>query len=204
MRLVLATKNQGKLKEIKVLVQISKSNLSWIKLELAPEQFGPEETGSTFAENALIKAQEAAKLTGAYALADDSGLAVDALGKRPGIYSARYAEGDEVKGCKKLIAELKNIPPNQRSATYHCVMVLVSPHGELLCQADGIWHGTIIDQMRGQGGFGYDPIFYLEDLAQTAAEISLQEKNNLSHRAQSWQKIEEYLTTYQSQIEGGE
>ncbi len=200
MRLVLATKNPGKLKEINTLALFSKSKLDWLNLQLAPDQFDPEETGTTFAENALIKAQAAAKLTGAYALADDSGIAIDVLGGKPGVYSSRYSEGDEVKGCQKLIAELKNIAPENRTAAYHCVMILVSPQAELLCQAEGIWRGQIIDQMRGHGGFGYDPIFYLADHGKTVAEISLEEKNKLSHRAQAWQKIVQYLIAHQEKL----
>ncbi len=192
MKLVLATRNPGKLREIKTLADRS-DRLRWLTLELAPEEFNPEETGSTFAENALIKAKAAANLTHQYALADDSGICVDALGGRPGVYSSRYSEGSEDKGCLKLINELKNISPEQRTAAYYCVITLVSPEGKLLCQAEGIWHGRIIDQMHGNGGFGYDPIFYLDSHKQTVAEISVAEKNKLSHRAQAWQKIEEYL-----------
>jgi non-canonical purine NTP pyrophosphatase (RdgB/HAM1 family) len=119
------------------------------------------------------------------------------LGGRPGIYSARYSEGSEHKGCLKLIDELKNVSPDKRTAAYYCVMTLVSPVGELLCQAEGIWPGRIIDQMRGDGGFGYDPIFFLDSHNKTVAEISLIEKNKLSHRAQAWQKIKQYLIDQQ-------
>lgn len=127
MRLVLATKNPGKLKEMLALASLCSDHLNRLNLELAPDQFDPEETGSTFAENALIKAKAAAGLTGTHALADDSGIAVDILAGRPGVYSARYAEGDEVKGCQKLLTELKNIPPEKRTAAYHCVMAQFRP-----------------------------------------------------------------------------
>jgi len=193
MKLVLATQNPGKLREIKTLAT---NNLDWLTLELAPKDFNPEETGSTFAENALIKARAAASLTHQYALADDSGICVDALEGRPGVYSSRFSEGSEHNGCLKLMNELKNVSPEKRTAAYHCIMTLVSPEGKLLCQAEGIWQGRIIDQMRGNGGFGYDPIFYLDSHNQTVAEISLAEKNKLSHRAQAWQKIAEYLISH--------
>ncbi len=199
MKLVLATQNPGKLKEMKTLA-CSNNHLDWLILELAPPEFNPDETGSTFAENALIKARAAASLTHTYALADDSGICVDALQGRPGIYSARYAEGSEYNGCLKLIDELKNVPPEKRTATYHCVMALISPEGKLLCQAEGAWGGRIIDQMYGTGGFGYDPIFYLDSHKQTVAEISLAEKNKLSHRAQAWQQIENYLINMKQNI----
>ncbi len=195
MKLILATQNLGKLREIKTLAEQT-NHLHWLDLELAPKEFNPEETGSTFAKNALIKAKAAASLTDQYALADDSGICVDALGGKPGVYSSRYSEGSERNGCLKLMNELKNIMPEKRTAAYHCIMTLVSPAGELLCQFEGIWRGRIIDHMRGKGGFGYDPIFFLDSHNQTVAEISLTEKNKLSHRAQAWQKIAEYLISH--------
>ncbi len=191
MKLILATNNQGKLREMRTLV-CQNDKLDWLDIELAPSGFNPEETGSTFAENALIKAQAAAKLTNYYALADDSGICVDALNGGPGVYSARYAS-DEYLACLKLINELKDIPENKRGAAYHCVITLVSPEGKLLCQGEGVWRGSIINEMRGTGGFGYDPLFYLDSHYKTVAEISLAEKNKLSHRAQAWQQIENYL-----------
>jgi len=199
MKLTLATKNPGKLRELKTLALSSKQNLGWVTFELAPDQFNPQETGHTFADNALIKAQEAARLTGSYAVADDSGIAVDALNGRPGVYSARYAE-DEHRACLKLIDELQNVSEEKRTAAYHCVMILVSPAGEVLCQAEGIWRGRIIDDMRGSEGFGYDPIFFLDDYGKTVAQIDLAEKNKLSHRAQAWRQIEQYLLTRRSEF----
>lgn len=189
MKLVLATQNPGKLRE---MITLATKDLDWLKLELAPKEFNPDETGTTFAENALIKAKAAASLTHQHALADDSGICVDALGGKPGVYSSRYSEGSERNGCLKLMNDLKNIS-QKRTAAYHCIMTLVSPEGELLCQAEGIWQGRIIDHLRGTGGFGYDPIFYLDSHKQTVAEISLEEKNKLSHRAQAWRGIEKYL-----------
>jgi len=200
MKLVLATKNPGKLREIKSLAVAD--SLNWLKLELAPDNFNPIESGQTFAENALIKAKEAARLTELYSVADDSGIAVDALNGRPGVYSARYAE-DDVKACLKLIDELKNVPIEKRGAAYHCVMILVSPEGDKLCYAEGIWRGRIIDTMQGSEGFGYDPIFYLDGHHKTVAQISLEEKNKLSHRAQAWRQIEKYLLTHQSILTAG-
>lgn len=192
MKLVLATQNPGKLKELKTLAGNSLI-LNNLDLELAPPEFNPEETGTTFSENAIIKAKAAAALTHKYALSDDSGICVDALDGRPGVYSSRYSEGSESNGCFKLINELRHTPPEKRTAAYHCVMALVSPEGELLCQTEGIWRGLLIDQIRGTEGFGYDPIFYIEAYEKTVAEIPLSEKNKLSHRAQAWKQMEKYL-----------
>lgn len=199
MNLVLATHNQGKLKEFQALANQT-TKLNWLNIELAPSDFNPEETGLTFFENALIKAKASANLTHKYALSDDSGICVDALDGKPGIYSARYSKGEAHNGCLKLLADLKDIPDNKRGAAYHCVMTLVSPAGELLCQAEGIWQGRLINEMRGHGGFGYDPIFFLDTHNKTVAELDLWEKNKLSHRAQAWQQIQQYLIENQQKF----
>ncbi|PWU01323.1 MAG: non-canonical purine NTP pyrophosphatase, RdgB/HAM1 family [Candidatus Melainabacteria bacterium] len=189
MKLVLGTKNPGKLRELFQLAD----NVDDLELELAPENFDPEENGSTFAENALIKAREAAKLTGLMSLGEDSGIEVDALGGKPGIYSARYCQGSDVDRRVKLLQELSGVPVDKRGAAYICAMALVNARGELLHNTSGKWSGQIGFSEKGSNGFGYDPIFYLPDHKQTVAEISSAEKNRFSHRAQAWRAMLEYL-----------
>lgn len=189
MKLALGTKNPGKLRELFQLAKDAKD----LALELAPESFDPEETGSTFSENALIKAREAAKLTGMMSLGEDSGIEVDALGGKPGIYSARYCEGTDADRRVKLLQELSGIPAGERGAAYICSMALVDAKGELLHRTCGKWSGQIGFIERGNNGFGYDPIFYLPDQNKTVAEISSEEKNKVSHRAQAWHAMLEYL-----------
>jgi XTP/dITP diphosphohydrolase len=182
-RLVLATHNAHKVEEMRAL-------LAGVPVELvglgeypgAPE---PEETGTTFAENARIKAFSAAQLTGEWALADDSGIAIDALGGRPGVYSARWAgPGSGAKEwIEKTLAELSGVPDERRGARYVAVLTLVNPAGELAAEAEGTFEGRIADAPRGTNGFGYDPIFLVApDYAVTAAELAPEEKHARSHR----------------------
>jgi len=189
MKVALATRNPGKLKELRELAGDS----PWLELILAPDSFCPEETGSTFEENALIKARAAAQLTGLPALADDSGLVVEALGGRPGIHSSRYCAGTDADRRAKLLDELKDVPEGRRSAQFVCNMVVCEPSGGILYATDGIWRGRIGFLERGENGFGYDPVFYLVDQDQTAAELGSAEKNRLSHRGQAWRKVFSYL-----------
>lgn len=185
MRLVLATGNAGKLKELREL-------LAPPAFEVLPQsQFtsvSVEETGLSFVENAILKARHAAAASGLPAIADDSGLEVDALGGAPGIYSARYAgEGaNDEANLRKLLATLQAMPAAQRTARYQCALVFMRSPGDpspFVCQAS--WEGRIIDTPRGSGGFGYDPIFELSDRGLTAAELPAAEKNQLSHRGKA-------------------
>ncbi len=181
-KLVLATSNPHKLEEINAILDTSKfGNISFI---LAPKEFNPDENGKTFEENSFIKAKEAAILTNSYALADDTGLCVDALNGAPGLYSARYAPTAEEK-ILKLTAELKDIPDKERTAKFVCSMVLVAPNGEKLHSTTGEIYGKITQQPRGIHGFGYDPIFFIPNLNKTMADLTLFEKNTLSHRAKA-------------------
>ena len=189
MRVVLATKNPGKLREF---LQLS-GEAPWLELVLAPPEFDPEETGVTFAENATIKAQAAARMTGLMAVADDSGLEVDALGGRPGIYSSRYSEGDEALGRSKLLAELAAVPEGERGAEYVCSMTVCAADGKVLHSAEGRWRGRIGYEEKGDNGFGFDPIFYLSDGDLTVAQLPPDEKNSLSHRGQAWRQTLQYL-----------
>ncbi|MDS4041480.1 MAG: RdgB/HAM1 family non-canonical purine NTP pyrophosphatase [Candidatus Competibacter sp.] len=184
-RIVLATGNPGKVREFS-------SALAELKVEIVPQSvFGVpevEETGLTFVENAILKARNAASHTGLPALADDSGLAVDALGGAPGIYSSRHAgagAGDRAN-IDKLLNELRGIPEERRTARFVCVLALLHHSADptpLICQ--GIWEGLILAEPRGAGGFGYDPVFFVPGENRTAAELDLAVKNRLSHRGRA-------------------
>jgi XTP/dITP diphosphohydrolase len=148
----------------------------------------PEETGSTFAANALLKARHAALATGAAALADDSGLEVDALGGAPGIRSARYAGAgaDDAANNAKLLVALKGLAMPERRARYRCAAAFVDGPSEAVpLLVEAVWEGFILDEPRGAGGFGYDPCFWLPELKMTAAQLDLQEKNRMSHRGKA-------------------
>lgn len=184
-KVVLATGNAGKVRELAHL-------LAGFGLDVvAQTELGvgsAEETGLTFIENAILKARHAAAITGLPAIADDSGLAVDFLGGAPGIYSARYAGADasDQENLDKLLVALKDVPAGQRNAQFHCVLVYMR-HAEdptpLVCH--GSWAGEITFAKAGEGGFGYDPIFYVPELGKTAAELTLEEKSAVSHRGQA-------------------
>jgi XTP/dITP diphosphohydrolase len=181
--LVLASNNAGKLAEFaQLLAPLGFAIKSQRELDI-PEA---EEPFGTFVENALAKARHASSLSGLPALADDSGICVPALGGAPGVQSARYAgePRSDAANNAKLVRDIAS--HSDKSAYYYCVLVMVrhadDPQPII---ADGVWHGQLIEQPRGQGGFGYDPYFFLASLGKTAAELSAQEKNNLSHRGQA-------------------
>lgn len=186
---VLASGNRGKLAELRAM-------LAGLELAVAPQaDFGVAdvaETGLTFVENALIKARHAAQATGLAALADDSGLCVDALAGAPGLYSARYAgrHGDDAANNARLLTELANIGDAQRGAYFYCCLVLLR-HAQdpspLI--AEGRWYGRILHAPRGAGGFGYDPLFLPEGLDASAAELDHANKNRLSHRGLAMQAL---------------
>lgn len=184
-KVVLATGNAGKVRELADL--LANFGLDVVaQTELGVDS--AEETGLTFIENAILKARHAAQITGLPAIADDSGLAVDALGGAPGIYSARYAgeNASDQQNLVKLLTVLKDVPSGQRGAQFHCVLVYLR-HAEdptpLICH--GSWAGEIAHASVGEGGFGYDPIFYVPTLSRTAAELSRDEKRAISHRGQA-------------------
>ncbi len=185
MKLVLASSNKGKLEELRHLLADAGIELH------AQSGFGvtdAEETGLSFVENAILKARHASRATGLPALADDSGLCVDALGGAPGLYSARYggAHGDAEANIDKLLHELRDVPDESRGAHFYCVLVLVRHADDpqpLI--AEGEWHGRILRERRGDGGHGYDPVFLDAERGQTAAEMPLDLKNRISHRGQA-------------------
>ena len=146
-----------------------------------------DETGSSFVENALIKARHASLMTGLPAIADDSGLVVDALDGRPGVYSARYsgAGATDESNIDKLLQELAGVPDEKRTAAFHCCAVYVSADDSTSLVAEGRWPGRILAERRGTGGFGYDPVFYDPDCGRTAAELGPELKNALSHRGKA-------------------
>ncbi len=188
-KLVLASTNKGKLAELREL--LAGLPLTIIGLDSFSDAPEVEETGRTFAENALIKARTIGDFTGELTLADDSGLEVDALNGEPGIYSARYGKpgwGDRER-YRFLLERLKGTPPELRTARFRCAVALYDPRNGSLKEADGGVAGKIIDEPRGVNGFGYDPVFYLPELGQTMAELVPEQKNDFSHRARAIRKL---------------
>ncbi len=191
---MLASGNAGKLREINQLI-------GSLDMEAVPQSDfsvpDADETGLTFVENAILKARHTAQLTGLPAIADDSGLEVDALNGAPGIYSSRFAGAgaSDADNLQKLLAELKEVPEDQRTARFQCLMVFMS-HAEdptpLICQ--GSWEGRILFAPQGENGFGYDPLFWVPDEQCTSAELPSELKNRLSHRGQALQKLLVALT----------
>ena len=184
-KLVFATPNPHKIQEIKDI-----AGNSDIEFLLPPETFDPIENGSTFEENSYIKAKEAARLSGFMALADDSGLCVEALDGAPGIYSARYANTPQER-IDKLLANMRG--KENRNAKFVCAMTLVSPDGKIIFQTRGECHGKIAEKQAGTNGFGYDPIFLIGDGKTTIAELSEEEKNKISHRGKALRDVLEFL-----------
>lgn len=188
--IVLATANPGKIRELMFLLQRFDPALEVKGLQDYPE-IGPiEETGTTFEENAMIKAVAASEATGLVAVADDSGLEVDALGGEPGVYSARYSGAGATDGSnnEKLLRNLAHVPPAERTARFRCVMVARAPGGQTL-QTQGTWEGRIVDIPQGEGGFGYDPLFLDPEIGRTAAQMEPELKNRRSHRGRAMEKL---------------
>lgn len=191
-RIIFATGNEGKMKEVRMLLE--DFNLPVLSLKDAGITADIVEDGATFEENAVIKATEIMKLTGALVLADDSGLEIDYLNKEPGIYSARYMGEDTSYRIKNqnLIDRLKGVPDEKRTARFVCAIAAAFPDGEV-CTAIGTIEGIIGYEERGENGFGYDPIFYLPEYGKTTAELPIELKNELSHRGNALRKMKEEL-----------
>ncbi len=190
--LMVATRNRGKLHEIEaVLAGVVEKVLCAADFPKLPET---NEDGATFSENALKKAREAMLFTGLPTIADDSGLVVQALDERPGVFSARFAgeSADDVANNRKLLAEMDGTPPEQRQAAFVCVMAFVTPDGVEQIFSGRV-SGRILDQERGTGGFGYDPLFLVDGFERTMAELTLEEKNCISHRGQALRLFRTYL-----------
>lgn len=189
---VLATQNRDKIREIRDI--LAGVEVPFLTFEDFADWPDVEEEGATFKENALIKARAVAAFAGMRALADDSGLQVDYLEGEPGIHSARYAgpSGDYGANNRKLLAALEGVPRERRRARFVCWAALVSPKGAEHT-AEGVIDGTILEQPRGPGGFGYDPIFVPEGMDRTMSELSEEEKNAISHRTRALRKLIPYL-----------
>lgn len=194
MKLVLASSNAGKLAELRALLADADVELH------AQSEFGvadAEETGLTFIENAILKARHASRITGLPALGDDSGICVDALGGAPGLYSARYAgaHGDAQANIDKLLDALAEFEDDRRTARFYCVLALLRHADDpqpLI--AEGVWEGRILRARRGDGGFGYDPVFFDAERGQSAAEMPEELKNRLSHRGKALMALQQRLS----------
>jgi XTP/dITP diphosphohydrolase len=193
-KIVLASGNKGKLREFQEL--FAKGGY-----EVLPQSdfavTEAEETGTTFVENAIIKARHACRATGLPAIADDSGIEVDALNGRPGVYSARYsgANATDASNNAKLLQELSGVPAAQRTARYHAVLAYMRHADDptpILCH--GVWEGTILAEPRGEGGFGYDPLFFVPSHNCASAELDKAEKNRISHRGKAMRELLQKLS----------
>jgi len=189
--LVLASHNAGKLKELQAMLGDA------VRVRSIGEfsDIEPEETGLSFVENAILKARNAARISGLPALADDSGLAVDHLGGAPGIYSARYANGQgDAANNAKLLNALKNVPDAERGAQFVCALALLRHADDplpILCE--GLWQGRILHSAQGEHGFGYDPLFWVPERDCSSAELAPKDKNQLSHRARAMALLKQRL-----------
>ncbi len=193
MKVVLASKNPHKLVEISKITE--KFDIELVMESDLGVDIDVEETGTTFEENSFLKANAVMQATGLPALADDSGIAVDALNGAPGVYSARYGFDDTLDDWGRLQLLLKNtehVPDGQRQAQFVCVITLVTPQGQVI-QARGEVHGELLRAPAGEGGFGYDPIFYYPPYGKSLAEVSAEEKNQVSHRANALKAFYEKL-----------
>lgn len=193
-RVVLASGNPGKLHEMQAL-------LAALDLDIVPQSefrlAEAEETGLTFVENAIIKARHAAASTGLPAIADDSGIEVDALNGAPGIYSSRYAgpDADDQRNLDRLLSDMRDVPEGQRTARFQCLIVCLRHELDptpVICQ--GTWHGRILFEARGSNGFGYDPIFWVPGQNCASAELPADIKNRISHRGQALQQLVAFLS----------
>lgn len=185
MKIVLASSNAHKVKEINEIVE--GQGLEFI---LPPNGFDPIEDGETFEANSLIKAKAAWELGKTWTLADDSGLCIDALDGKPGIFSARYADTPQTR-IERVLKEMEGI--ENRNAHFACCMTLINPEGKVAFSYTGICEGSITDEARGKNGFGYDPIFLVKNSVRTMAELSEDEKNQISHRSKALKEVLNFL-----------
>jgi XTP/dITP diphosphohydrolase len=187
--IVIASKNKGKIREIRQIY----ADLP-VSIVERPDLPDVVEDGDSFAANARKKAVEIARHAGTWALADDSGLEVDALGGAPGIHSARWSGGGDEANNDRLLSELRDVPPPARTARYHAVVVIASPDGRIVAEADGACEGLIGFVRKGEGGFGYDPLFVVPQFGKTMAELPAETKHSISHRGEALRKLREPLT----------
>lgn len=190
-KIILASGNAGKLREFNAMM--ADLGIEFVR----QSEFNvtdAEETGLTFVENALLKARNAAEATGMPAMADDSGIVVDALGGAPGLYSARYSGAGDAANNTKLLEAMKDVPDGQRSARFYCCIVYLRHAADQLpIIAEASWEGSIMHQLSGANGFGYDPLFFVPGHACSSAELPPEEKNRISHRGQALRKLHKLL-----------
>ncbi len=188
-KLLVATKNKGKIKEFAEM--LSDLNVEWLSLDDVAIEFDVEETETTFRGNALLKAEAYAKAAGMLTIADDSGLVVDALDGKPGVYTARYGGPGltAVQRYEYLLTNMEMVEEADRTARFRCVIVLVDPNGELLAESDGVCEGKIAAAPAGDGGFGYDPVFFLPEYEKTMAQVPSETKHQISHRGRALQQL---------------
>ncbi|GGE76174.1 XTP/dITP diphosphatase [Priestia taiwanensis] len=191
--IVIATNNRGKVKDFETLFK--PLNVKVKSLHDFPELEEVEETGETFEENAILKAESISKQLNEMVVADDSGLIVDALSGRPGVYSARYAgpEKNDKKNYEKLLQELGGVEEKKRTARFYCALALATP-GEETIFVNGTCEGKIAQEPAGENGFGYDPVFYVEEKKRTMAQLTAEEKAVISHRSEALRKLTQVLT----------
>lgn len=190
MRIVLATRNQHKVAELRRIVAAAGLDVELVGTEEFPDLPDIAETGSTFAANALLKAHDVARRTGCVAIADDSGLCVDALNGMPGIFSARWAgtHGNDAANLALVLAQIADVPPGRRGASFHCAAAVATPEGEERV-VEGVLAGSLSESPRGENGFGYDPIFVPAGFVVTTAELTPAEKDAISHRGQAFRAL---------------
>ena len=202
---VLASRNAGKIRELAVLLE--PFGVTVLGLDAFPQIGEIEETGTTFAENSLLKASTVSEATGLIAVADDSGLVVDALGGEPGVYSARYSEepgkpADDERNIVKVLEKMKNVPDGKRSVRFVSVMAAAAPGGRHII-AEGTWEGILAREKAGTNGFGYDPVFFDAETGLTAAQMEPQQKNARSHRAKACAKLLELWPGFWEEVGAG-
>lgn len=190
-KIVVGSRNSGKIREIQAVLADLPYCVTGLSDQTIPDA---EETGTTFQENAILKARYYCQHTGEYCLADDSGLEVDALNGAPGVYSARYAgeQASDEENNQKLLSALTAIPMQRRTARFRSVLALAGPDGSLML-AEGVCEGIVLFEARGTGGFGYDPLFLMQDQRKTLAEMTLAEKNLVSHRGNALRAFKQQL-----------
>ncbi|RUQ24208.1 XTP/dITP diphosphatase [Peribacillus cavernae] len=198
---IIATKNKGKAKEFESLFHPKGYEVLTLLDFVGATDV--EETGETFEENAILKAEAIAKEFGRFVLADDSGLIVDALDGRPGVYSARYAgeKKNDAANTAKVLDELEEVPETERTARFYCALALASPNQETITVSGSV-EGLIAGKPEGENGFGYDPVFYLKEKGKTMAELNSEEKNAISHRANALKVLERKLDQFLAREEG--